>query len=94
MLPSAVVKAVAVLKYPGTATATPGVSTLKPEITIYFQTDSRAANAVLRVVGPVLGLGALHDVERLGDGTAVLVGGPFHVLISDVRFGHLPVGQY
>jgi hypothetical protein len=52
LFPMVPVKAVAVLKYPGAATTTPGVSTLKPEITIYFQTDSKAANALLRLVGP------------------------------------------
>jgi hypothetical protein len=52
LFPMVPVKAVAVLKYPGTATTTPGVSTLKPEIQIYFQTDSKAANALLRLIGP------------------------------------------
>lgn len=52
LFPMVPVKAVAVLKYPGAPTPVAGVSTLKPELQVYFQTDSRAANAVLRMVGP------------------------------------------
>lgn len=52
LFPMVPVKAVAVLRYPGTTTDKPGVSLLKPEVQVYFQTDSRAAAAVLRMVGP------------------------------------------
>ncbi len=52
LLPMVPVKAVAVLRYPGVKTTKAGISNLKPEIEIYFQTDSRAASALLRMMGP------------------------------------------
>lgn len=52
LFPMVPVKAVAVLRYPGTATVKPDLHNLKPELKIYLQTDSRAASAVLRILGP------------------------------------------
>ena len=65
LLPMIQVKAVAVLSYPGTATDKPGVSVLKPELQVYFQTESRAANAMLRVVGPAGPKMAEESAEQL-----------------------------
>src|SRR5262245_41535882 len=42
----------------------------------------------------VLGLGPLHDVERLGDRPAVLVGRGLDVLVRDVLLAHLEVGVH
>lgn len=52
IFPMVPVKAVAVLRYPGTPTAAAGVNNIKPELQVYFQTDSRAANVVLKMIGP------------------------------------------
>jgi hypothetical protein len=52
LLPMVPVKAVAVLRYPGTATKTPGLSMITPELQVWFQTDNKAANAILKMVGP------------------------------------------
>jgi hypothetical protein len=52
LMPMVPVKAVAVLKYPGTETPIAGVQFLKPEIEIWFQTDSKAAAAMLKMAGP------------------------------------------
>jgi hypothetical protein len=37
-------------------------------------------------------LGPLHDLDRLGNRFAVLVGGALQILVGDVRFAHLEVG--
>src|SRR6185369_5192603 len=53
----------------------------------------RRLRAVLvRVTSLVLGLCPLEDVECLGNGAAVLIGGPLDVLVRDVRLAHLEVG--
>ncbi|CAN5484838.1 hypothetical protein BH11PLA2_BH11PLA2_34130 [soil metagenome] len=52
LLPMVPVKAVAVLRYPGIATKTPGLATITPELQVWFQTDNRAASAILRMIGP------------------------------------------
>src|SRR5205085_2295417 len=48
----------------------------------------------LRVALAILVLRPLHDVERLGDAPAVLVGGPLDVFVRDVRLAHLEVGVH
>ncbi len=52
-LPTVAVKAVAVLRCPRTVTGDDDrVATFEPTVTAYVQTDSKAASAVLRVIGP------------------------------------------
>ena len=65
LLPMVPVKAVAVLTYPGKPTATPGVSDIRPDVTVYLQTDSRAANAILRILGPAAPKAAEQGAEQL-----------------------------
>ncbi|OWK38514.1 hypothetical protein [Fimbriiglobus ruber] len=53
VIPSAPVKAVAVLKAPRqVADERIGAVTLEPSVTVYMQTESRAASALLRMIGP------------------------------------------
>ena len=65
LLPMVPVKAVAVVKYPSKATATKGVVTLTPEASVYLLSESRAANAVLRMVGPAAPKLAEDGAEQL-----------------------------
>jgi hypothetical protein len=52
LMPPVPVKAVACLRYPGVATKTAGLKSITPELQVWFQTDHKAANALLRIVGP------------------------------------------
>lgn len=65
LLPMISVKAVAVVKYPSKATEQKGVVTLTPEATVYLHSDSRAANAVLRMAGPAAPKMAEEGAEQL-----------------------------
>jgi hypothetical protein len=65
LLPMVPVKAVAVVKYPGQPTKTEGVVKLSPEASVYLLSESRAANAVLRMVGPAAPKMAEDGAEQL-----------------------------
>ncbi len=65
LLPMVPVKAVAVVKYPSKPTDQKGVVTLTPEASVYLLTDSRAANAVLRMAGPAAPKLAEEGAEQL-----------------------------
>jgi hypothetical protein len=65
LLPMVPVKAVAVVKYPGKPTDTKGVVTLTPEASVYLLSESRAANALLRMVGPAAPKMAEEGAEQL-----------------------------
>lgn len=65
LLPMVPVKAVAVLRYPGRPTATAGVAEITPDLTVYMQTDSRAASAILRLLGPAAPKLAEQGAEQL-----------------------------
>ena len=51
-------------------------------------------SVLLRMRLAILRLRPLHDVERLGDRAAVLVGGALEVLVGDVGFAHVEVGVH
>lgn len=63
LLPMVPVKAVAVLKHPAVPTGK-GVE-LRPELQVFVQTDSRAANAILRMLGPAAPKAAEQGAEQL-----------------------------
>lgn len=65
LLPMVPVKAVAVVKYPSQPTKTEGVVKLTPEASVYLLSESRAANAVLRMVGPAAPKMAEDGAEQL-----------------------------
>ena len=65
LLPMVPVKAVAVVKYPSQPTKTEGVVKLTPEASVYLLSESRAANAVLRMVGPAAPKLAEDGAEQL-----------------------------
>jgi hypothetical protein len=66
MLPTIPVKAVAVLRAPrDAADPTTKVAHLRPSLSVYLHTDSRAANAILRVIGPAAPRMAEQAVEQL-----------------------------
>jgi hypothetical protein len=62
--PMVPVKAVVVLFHPGKAHGD-GTATLRPAVQAYLQTDSRAANLVLRLVGPSAAKLAEQGCEQL-----------------------------
>ncbi|MGL6096036.1 MAG: hypothetical protein ACRC7O_09605, partial [Fimbriiglobus sp.] len=62
--PTVPVKAVAVLHAPRKTTPD-GVSTLRPAVKVYLLTDSRAASAVLRMLGPAAPRMAEQGAEQL-----------------------------
>ncbi|HEY2785247.1 MAG TPA: hypothetical protein VGJ05_09755 [Fimbriiglobus sp.] len=64
LLPMVPVKAVAVLRHPSKPAAK-GAETYSPSLQIYFQTDSRLANAVLRMLGPAAPHMAEEGAEQL-----------------------------
>jgi hypothetical protein len=64
LLPMVPVKAVAVLHAPRTP-AGEGMATLKPSVRVYLLTDSRAAAAVLRMIGPAAPRMAEQGAEQL-----------------------------
>jgi hypothetical protein len=64
LLPMVPVRAVVVLRYPA-ATDASGTTKLKPEVAAYVQTDSRAANALLRMLGPATPKMAEQGAEQL-----------------------------
>jgi hypothetical protein len=65
LLPVVPVKAVAIVKYPSVATSDEGVFTYTPEVTVHVQTDSRAANAIMRIAGPAMPKMAEQGAEQL-----------------------------
>jgi hypothetical protein len=65
LLPMVPVRAVVVLKHPASAANPGGVATVKPEVAAYVQTDSRAANAILRMIGPAAPKMAEEGAEQL-----------------------------
>lgn len=65
LLPMVPVKAVAVVKYPSKPTATEGVVKLTPEASVYLLSENRAANALLRMVGPAAPKMAEEGAEQL-----------------------------
>lgn len=65
LLPMVPVKAVAVVRHPKKPTDTKGIVTLTPEAAVYLQSDSRAANALLRMVGPAAPKMAEEGAEQL-----------------------------
>lgn len=64
LLPMVPVKAVAVLRHPSKP-ANNGNETYSPTLQVYFQTDSKAANAVLRLLGPAAPRMAEEGAEEL-----------------------------
>jgi hypothetical protein len=60
LLPMVQVRAVVVLRHPAA-----GANALKPEVAAYVQTDSRAANAILRMLGPAAPKLAEQGAEQL-----------------------------
>lgn len=64
LLPMVPVKAVAVLHAPRTP-APDGLATLSPSVRVYLLTDSRAAAAVLRMIGPAAPRMAEQGAEQL-----------------------------
>lgn len=65
VVPMVPVKAVAVLKYPNKPTDQPGAVTLSADLSVYVLTDSRAANALLRVLGPGAAKAGEQAAEQL-----------------------------
>lgn len=66
VLPLVPVRAVAVLKYPRLRSdASPGAAMFVPSIQIYLLTDSRAANAVLKMAGPAAPRMAEQGAEQM-----------------------------
>ena len=65
LLPMVPVRAVVVLRHPATAADAAGMATIKPEVSAYIQTDSRAANAILRMLGPAAPKMAEQGAEQL-----------------------------
>lgn len=65
LIPMVPVKAVAVLKYPNKPTDTPGAVTLTADLSVYVLTDSRAANALLRMLGPGAAKAGEQAAEQL-----------------------------
>jgi hypothetical protein len=64
LLPMISVKAVAYVKYPSKPTETKGIVSFTPETVVYLQTDSRAANMVMRLAGPAAPKMAEDGAER------------------------------
>lgn len=65
LLPTIPVKSVAVLTSPRTVNDAEGHTELRPAVHVYLQTDSRAANAALRVLGPAAPRMAEQGAEQL-----------------------------
>ncbi|QEL14682.1 hypothetical protein [Limnoglobus roseus] len=65
LLPMVPVKAVAVVKYPSKPTDQKGIVTLTPEASVYLVSESRAANAVMRMAGPAAPKMAEEGAEQL-----------------------------
>jgi hypothetical protein len=65
LLPMVPVKAVAVVKYPSKPTDQTGIVTLTPEASVYLLSESRAANVLLRMVGPAAPKLAEDGAEQL-----------------------------
>lgn len=66
LLPTVPVKAVAVLRAPRTPiTGSDGKAVLEPAISVYLLTDNRAAQAVLRMVGPAAPRMAEQGADQL-----------------------------
>jgi hypothetical protein len=59
------VKAVAVVRYVSVPTTDAAIATFTPEVSVYLQTDSRAANAVMRIAGPAAPKMAEQGAEQL-----------------------------
>ncbi len=65
LLPMVTVKAVAIVKFTGKPTADKGIETLTPEASVYLLSESRAANVVLRMVGPAAPKMAKDGAEQM-----------------------------
>lgn len=65
LLPTVPVRAVAVLRAPRQPDDLGDAGELRPTVTVYLLTDSRAANAVLRVAGPAAPRMAEQGAEQL-----------------------------
>ena len=65
VLPMVPVRAVAVLKFPGKPLDDTGAAVLRPELTVYVQTDSKTANLALRILGPSAPKMAEQGAEQL-----------------------------
>jgi hypothetical protein len=65
ILPMMPVKAVAYVRYPSKPTDKPGIVTFTPETHLYAQTDSKAANLLLRIAGPAAPKMAEEGAEQL-----------------------------
>ena len=77
-LPAVQVKAVAVLRSPRTVTGDdPRVASFEPTVTAYVQTDSKAAAAVLRVIGPA----APRLADQAADQLLLFFSGPSRYLL-------------
>ena len=77
-LPTVPVKAVAVLRSPRTVTGPDDrVASFEPGVTAYVQTDSKAAAAVLRVIGPA----APRLADQAADQLLLFFSGPCRYLL-------------
>jgi hypothetical protein len=77
-LPTVPVKAVAVLRCPRTVTGEDSrVATFEPAVTAYVQTDSKAAAALLRVIGPA----APRIADQAADQLLLFFSGPCRYLL-------------
>jgi hypothetical protein len=65
LLPMVPVKAVAVVKYPSQPTKREGIVKMTPEASVYLLSESRGANAILRMVGPAAPKMAEDGAEQL-----------------------------
>jgi hypothetical protein len=65
LLPMVPVRAVVVLRHPAGPATRSGAGTLQPDVAAYIQTDSRAANAILRMLGPAIPKMAEQGAEQL-----------------------------
>lgn len=77
-LPTVPVKAVAVLRSPRTVTGgDAAVASFEPAVTAYVQTDSKAAAAVLRVIGPA----APRMADQAADQLLLFFSGPSRYIL-------------
>jgi hypothetical protein len=65
LIPSAPIKAVAILQSPRSVADQSGLSTFKPTVHLYLQSDSRVANMVLKIIGPSAPQIAQQGAEQL-----------------------------
>ncbi len=76
-LPTVPVKAVAVLRCPRTVTGDDQVATFEPTVVAHVQTDSKAAAAVLRIIGPA----APRLADQAADQLLLFFSGPSRYLL-------------